>query len=422
MTIVVLMLVVFVALLVIGAPVYVGMGVAALVAFYFEAQTLSVITQTFATNINGSALTAIPFFLLMAAILSSGRGVNGMIQLMLAFVGHRRGGLAVVTVLASALLAAISGSSPANAAALGLILVPRMRQLGYSATFSTGLVAGGGTLGILIPPSINMIIYSSITKIPVLTLFRAGVLPGIALSVLLMVVSVAIARRRRYPVDERVSWRERRVLLRRHGIVLLLPVFIYVLILFGVITATESAMAGVVGALLIEGVYYRELTRRKLVDACTSTLRTSVTIFLIIATASMFSYVLTIEQVPQAITESTGTLVEISPILFIVLVSLLLVVLGDFLDVAAITYLVIPIVDAILIKYGLDRIQFAILFILNMELALVTPPVGMNCFVLSNITKVPVARVTKGTLPFAVCVVAVMVLVSLFPELTLSGH
>ncbi|MQA77879.1 MAG: TRAP transporter large permease subunit [Streptosporangiales bacterium] len=420
MTIALLMVAVFVVLLVIGAPVYVSMGVAALVAFYFEAQAPSVITQTFATNINGSALTAIPFFLLMAAILSSGRGVNGLIDLLLAFVGHRRGGLALVAVLASAMLAAVSGSSPANAAALGLILVPKMTRLGYSPTFAAGLVAGGGTLGILIPPSINMIIYSSITTIPVLTLFRAGVLPGIVLTALLAAVSVGIARRRRYPVDERVPWSGRLLLLRKHGVVLLLPIFIYVVILLGIVTATESAMAGVIGALLIEGVYYRKLTWRKLVDACASTLRTSVIIFLIIATASMFSYVLTIEQVPQSITTSMGALVEVSPVLFIIVVSLLLVVLGDFLDVAAITYLVIPIVDAILIQHGLDRIQFAILFILNMELALVTPPVGINCFVLSNLTKLPVSQVTKGTLPFAACVVTTMLLVGIFPELTLN--
>lgn len=406
-------------LLVLGAPVFVALGVSAAVGLLMSGP-LTGIAQIFVGNLANFTLLPIPLYILLAELMGGSGMADRLVRLLGSFLGHLRGGLAIVAVLASAIFAAFSGSSPANAAALGVALLPRMVREGYDPQFAAGLIAAGGTLGILIPPSINMILYSAVTDLPVLDLFRAGIVPGIILTALFALAAWAISHLRRYPLRSAEAWETRWMRMVEDGPVLLLPAMVLGGMYTGVFTVTEAALGGLLYILLLQA-WYRCLEWRQIYQALVRTAQTTSMIYLIIGTAAMFAHVLTLSRAAQLGAEGLGRLVEVSPVIFLLAINLFLILLGDFLDVAAITYIVVPIIDLTLLRYGLDRIQFAIMFVLNMELALITPPIGLNTFILSSISRQPVSQVLRGSLPFCVAMLVVMAMVGVFPWMTRWG-
>jgi len=399
-----------------GIPVFAAVGAAAFIGLLQAGQPIETAAQVFVSSVGSFTLIAIPLFVFMAEYMTSSGIMQRLTNLLAAFVGHWRGGLGYVTVLASAKFAAFSGSSAANAAALSSALIPQMRAAGYPARFSAGVVAAGGTLGILIPPSVNMILYSAVTGLPVLQLFRAGIVPGFTLAGAFMVV-VAIACRNT-PVRPRVPWHERRALLRRDGPLLLLPIVVFGAIFSGIFTVNESAIAGIAFSIVMQAAWFRQLRWQEIIAALVRTGKTTSMIYLIIGTAAIFGHVLTLSQTAHRVALEIAPVVHESKWLFFLLSMLLLLALGTVLDVAAITYIVVPILDLTVMTNGLDRIQFAIMFIVNMELALIHPPFGLNAFIASAAARVPVGDVFWGALPFCVAMIAVMALVAAFPGFT----
>ncbi|MHA1545501.1 MAG: TRAP transporter large permease [Alphaproteobacteria bacterium] len=401
-----------------GAPVFVALGISAVVAFLIEAAPLQVSGQLLVSTLASFTLLAVPLFILMAEIMNHGGLVARLVRLLDAFVGHIRGGLGVVAVLTSAIFAAFSGSSAANAAALGVTLVPQMKEAGYDPRFSAGLVAAGGTLGILIPPSINMILYSAVTGLPILELFQAGILPGIILTGMFIVIAIVFCWWKQYPKRPPVPWEERWRRLGEDGPLLLIPVVVLGAIYSGILTVTEAAIAGIGFALMLQVLWYRNFSLPQLGKALVQTAKTTSMIYLIIGTAAMFAHVLTLSQAPQWAAGNLSALLDMSQWLFFLAAVAFLIILGAFIDVAAITYVAVPIFDLALKLHGLDRIQFAIVFVITMELGLITPPIGLNTFIISSVSRQSISAVAYGAWPFCVAMLVAIVLVILLPGLT----
>ena len=400
-----------------GAPIFIGVGFAAVAGLLVAGVPFDTAAQVFVSSLAGNALIAIPLFVLMAEILTTGGMIKRLVNMLNAVVGHWRGGLGYVAVFASAIFAAFSGSSPANAAALGIALIPQMLASGYSARFTAGVIAAGGTLGILIPPSINMILYSAVTDLPVLDLFRAGVKPGLILAGLFLLVIFIWNRVAPLPKLGKQPGRERWTQLLAGGPVLLLPFIVLGAIYSAVLTVTESAIAGIIYAIFLQVVWYRDFTWKQLYQAFSRTVKTTSMIYLIIGTASLFAHLLTLSQIPQHMAAQIAPLMQFSPIAFYVAAMLFLVLLGMFIDVAAITYIAVPMLDLALRQQGLDRMQFAIMFVINMEMGLITPPFGLNTFIVAAAAKLPISEVVRGAAPFVLAMIAAIIIVGMFPIL-----
>ena len=401
-----------------GAPIFIAVGAAAVAGLLVAGVPFDTAAQVFVGSLGGNALLAIPLFVLMAEIMTSGGMIKRLVDMLGAVVGHWRGGLGYVAVFASAIFAAFSGSSPANAAALGIALIPQMMAIGYSPRFTAGVIAAGGTLGILIPPSINMILYSAVTDLPVLDLFRAGVKPGLILAASFLLVVALWNQVAPFPVVHRQARPERIAHVRAGAPVLLLPVIVLGAIYSAVLTVTESAIAGILYALVLQLAWYRDFKLAQLYAALARTVKTTSMIFLIIGTASLFAHLLTLSQIPQRMAGHLTPLIQFSPVAFYAAAMLLLVVLGMFIDVAAITYIAVPVLDHALRQHGFDRIQFAMMFVINMEMGLITPPFGLNTFIVAAAAKLPIGEVVRGAAPFVVAMIVVIVIVGIFPGLT----
>ena len=413
-----LSLVALLVLLASGAPIFIAVGAAAVAGLLVAGVPFDTAAQVFVGSLGGNALLAIPLFVLMAEIMTSGGMIKRLVDMLGAVVGHWRGGLGYVAVFASAIFAAFSGSSPANAAALGIALIPQMMAIGYSPRFTAGVIAAGGTLGILIPPSINMILYSAVTDLPVLDLFRAGVKPGLILAASFLLVVALWNQVAPFPVVHRQARPERIAHVRAGAPVLLLPVIVLGAIYSAVLTVTESAIAGILYALVLQLAWYRDFKLAQLYAALARTVKTTSMIFLIIGTASLFAHLLTLSQIPQRMAGHLTPLIQFSPVAFYAAAMLLLVVLGMFIDVAAITYIAVPVLDHALRQHGFDRIQFAMMFVINMEMGLITPPFGLNTFIVAAAAKLPIGEVVRGAAPFVVAMIVVIVIVGIFPGLT----
>ena len=401
-----------------GAPIFIAVGAAAVGGLLVAGVPFDTAAQVFVSSLGGNALLAIPLFVLMAEIMTNSGMITRLVNLLSAIVGHWHGGLGYVAVFASAIFAAFSGSSPANAAALGIALIPQMLAVGYSPRFTAGVIAAGGTLGILIPPSINMILYSAVTDLPVLDLFRAGIKPGLLLAGAFLVVVAIWNKIAPFPVLPRQGGAARLAQLRAGGPVLLLPLIVLGSIYSAVLTVTESAIAGILYALVLQLGWYRDFKWAQLYQALARTVKTTSMIYLIIGTASLFAHLLTLSQIPQQMAGQISPLIEFSPIAFYAAAMLLLVVMGMFIDVAAITYIAVPVLDYALRQHGLDRMQFAMMFVINMEMALITPPFGLNTFIVAAAAKLPIGEVVRGAAPFVAAMVVVIIIVGMFPALS----
>ncbi|MEH7344237.1 TRAP transporter large permease [Bacillus sp. JJ1532] len=408
----------FALLLLIRVPIGISLGVSSIIGLLLINYNLQTIPHNMFSAVDSVVLMAIPGFIFAGLIMAKGGISFHLIEALKAWVGHIKGGIAVVAILACMIFAAISGSSPATAAAVGSIMIPAMIKAGYSKKYAMGLIAAGGTLGILIPPSIALILYGSIAEQSISDLFIAGVIPGILMGVMLIIFSIIYARIHNLGGLEKATREER---LKKSSKALwgfLLPIVIIGGIYSGAVTPTEASIVAVFYSLIISLFVYKEMTKEKFLEIVKESINTTAMIFLIIASALIFSTFLTIEQIPQAFSEWIAAN-SANKWMFIIGINLMFFVLGMFLEAVAIILITLPIIVPVLIHFDINLIHFAIIMTINMELAMITPPVGLNLFVVSGIAKERIGTVVKGVLPFFVIMVVCLVLVVIVPEISL---
>ena len=416
------------AALLIGIPVAYSMLLVALASLVLAGggvDALTLVATTAWGSVTSFTLTAVPVFILMGAIISvSGMGTR-LYNALSTLLHGVPGGLAVATTLACTIMAATSGSSVATAAAVGGFAIKEMRRFGYRDSDACGAVAAGGTLGILIPPSIPMIVYGIIAGQSIGKLFMAGIVPGIMMSLSFALFQVSLAMRHRTRdggtgPGKRVSVRDRIVALRD-----IVPMAILIWIILGSMytgfaTPTESAALGTIGSLVISGVIYRELTWEKLRMVLRDTARGSVMVLMIIAAAMVFGYVMTTTQVAAAISQLVAGS-GLPPWALFISINLLLIFLGCFMETLSIIVVTMPILIPIISALGWDLIWFGIILTINMEMALIHPPVGLNLFVVQGVAPdVKLGRIIIGALPYVFIMAGMLALIAIFPSIATS--
>ncbi|ORE95705.1 TRAP dicarboxylate transporter subunit DctM [Stappia sp. 22II-S9-Z10] len=407
------------ALLLIGIPVAFVLGGLGLVLLILGGFSPMMAPAGLLSAMDSFVLVAVPLFLLMANVMLKGGVGRDLFAALQAWVGHLPGGLAVATILSCGVFAAISGSSVATAATIGTVAIPEMTQRGYPRHFTFGVLAAGGTLGILIPPSLIMIIYGVITEESVLALFLAGVGPGLLMIVLFIIYSILYARTQ--PDLQRVakaSWAERRQSGIRAFPTMLLAGLVITGIYQGWYTPTEAAAIGFAGALFVTGVVLRSLTLKGLWEATVMSMRTTVAILLIVAGAKVFGKAIALYRIPQDV--STFIIDNIgSPSLFIVAVAVVLLIMGLVMESLSLLLIMVPVLMGALIPLGIDPIWFGVFFVIMVECALITPPVGLNLYVIQAVGNGTLTEVSRGILPFLGLMLLTVVLVTLVPQIAL---
>jgi C4-dicarboxylate transporter, DctM subunit len=420
-----IILAIIIALLVVlasGIPVAIGLGIVGLGAAWLMdgSSALMTMPQTIYASTNSFLLTAVPLFILMSEILRRAGVTEILFETVTKWLGHLPGGLGVSTVVTSAIGASITGSSVANAASMAIVAAPPMIDRGYDRKFTYGLIAASGTLGILIPPSIPMLLFAAITDESVGKLFAAGMVPGVLLALLLCgyVIVSALTGRSGAPLAK-ASWTDRMAQTRKAAFALVLPPIVIGGIYFGFFTATEAAGVGVLYALFISLVVYRTLRMSDLLSILIDSLQATCMILLLIAGSMVLGHVVTTLQVSQDLMALIQGY-DLPAWAFILAVMVMLFILGCILEVISVIYIVVPILYPVLITLGIDPIWFAVLFIVNMEIALITPPVGMVLYVITGIVQRPVSEVIAGALPFVGLLFVFLFLLILVPSLTMT--
>ncbi len=437
---VVLLFLMIIGLLALGIPIAVSLGFSSIVFLLLLSDTsLASIAQSLYQAMAGHyTLLAIPFFILASTFMSTGGVAQRIIRFSIAVVGHFPGGLAIAGVFACMLFAALSGSSPATVVAIGTIVIAGMKQVGYTDEFSAGIICNAGTLGILIPPSIVMVVYASATDVSVGRMFLGGVIPGMLAGAMLMVAIYVIAVRRNLPKGEWLGWAEVFASAREAGWGLFLIVIILGGIYGGLFTPTEAAAVAAMYAFVVSMFVYRDigpikrtegssvwliskpsalvtaLFHRDTVNALVEAGKLSITLMFIIANALILKHVLTDEQVPQQVA-SAMLQAGLGPVMFLIVVNLILLIGGQFMEPSGLIVIVAPLVFPIAIELGIDPIHLGIVMVVNMEIGMVTPPVGLNLFVTSGVAKMPVMSVVRAALPFLAILFVFLIIVTYVP-------
>ncbi len=414
-----LILVLLLALLAIGVPVAFALGGLGLILLIAGGFSPLMAPQALLSTVDNFILLAVPLFLLMSNILLKGGIGRDLFAAVQAWVGHWPGGLAVATIISCALFSAISGSSVATAATVGTVAIPEMIKRGYERRFVLGLLAAGGTLGILIPPSIPMIIYGVVTEESIISLFLAGIGPGILLASLFVLYAMAHAAWfGGYTPSPRASWRERRVATLRALPTFVLAVVVVGGLYIGAFTPTEASAVGFAGSLILTGPLLRRLDWKTLVAAVRDSMATTVTIFLILVGAKLFGKAITLYRLPQ---DLSALLIQTfdTPAAFVAIAAIVLLLMGCFLEALSMLLLMMPVLYPALLPLGIDPIWFGVFFVVMIECALITPPVGLNLFVIQAVARTSVADVALGVWPFIVIMLGTAVTLYLLPDIVL---
>ena len=419
MTVLFLFLLLFL-LMFIGVPIAASLGLAgSITIMLFSPDSVrSLAIKLFETS-EHYTLLAIPFFLLSGAFMTTGGVARRLIDFANACVGHIRGGLAIGAVLACMLFAALSGSSPATVAAVGSIAIAGMVRSGYPQAFGAGIVCNAGTLGILIPPSIVMVVYAAATEQSVGKLFMAGVIPGLMLGLVLMIAIYIVARIKKLPALPRASFREWLRAAREAFWGLLLMVIILGGIYTGMFTPTEAAAVAAVYAGFVALFVYKDLTIRECPKVLLESGKLTIMLMFIIANAMLFAHVLTTEQIPQQITAWVVDL-GLQPWQFLLVVNIVLLIAGAFMEPSAIILILAPILFPIAMQLGIDPIHLGIIMVVNMEIGLITPPVGLNLFVTSAVTGMPLTAVIRAAMPWLMLLISFLVIITYVPAVSLA--
>ena len=413
-----LFLLLFFGLLAAGMPIFLVLGTCAGVLYFASGQPLVGLAQLVINDLNSTTLMALPLFVMASAFMRSGGVAKALVDLATAWLGGIRGSLGLVTVVSCTLFAAICGSSVATALAMGAILLPAMIERGYPRSFALGVVGASGTIGIVIPPSLALLLYGIVAEQSVPRLFLAGVLPGLLQAAVFFLWILYDARRRNFPVEPLLPL-DVRLRVTLHALpALAVPFVVMVGIYGGFVTVTEAAALSAVTALLVSLIYYRGFRWTQTLAVIADGIRSATTIMLIVATALAFGHWMTESGVPAQLVRFTIGF-GFASWQFLLVINILLLVLGCFLEVIATLLLVLPILAPVLKALGIDPVHFSIIFTHNMEIGLVHPPVGLNLYVLSTISSAPIGQVIRGILPFLILLLIVLGIITYVPSLTL---
>ena len=408
-----------IVLMLTGMPISISLGLTVL-TFFFTMTDIpieSVALKLF-TGIEKFEIMAIPFFILAGNFLTHGGVARRMINFATAMVGHWHGGLGLAGVMACALFAAVSGSSPATVVAIGSILLPAMIKQGFPNSFGAGVITTSGALGILIPPSIVMVMYSVATNTSVGKLFMAGVVPGLMLAGLLGLTTWYRARKYNYPRLAKASWGQRVKALRESVWGLLLIVVVIGGIYSGIFTPTEAAAMSAVYAFIVAVFVYKDMTLKQVPKVLLDSASMSAMLLYIITNAVLFSFLMTSENIPQAMASwLTGQ--GLGPIAFLLVVNVLLLLAGNVMEPSSIVLIMAPILFPVATALGIDPIHFGVLIVVNMEVGMCHPPVGLNLYVASGITKMGISELTVAVMPWLLTMLAFLGLITYVPQISL---
>ncbi len=411
-------MVLFFGLLSAGTPIFLVLGTCAAVLYYVSNEPLIGVAQVMIDHLNSSTLMALPLFVMAAAFMRHGGVAKALVDVAMAWLGGIRGSLGLVTVVACTMFAAICGSSVATALAMGTILLPAMIEKGYPRSFALGVIGASGTIGIVIPPSLALILYGIVAEQSVPRLFLAGILPGLLQAAAFFFWVWYDARRRNFPKDDWMPMKQRMAVTFRALPAVAVPVVVLVGIYGGIVTVTEAACVAAVVALMISLFFYRGFHWTRTLWVIADALRSAGTIMLIITSALAFGHWMTASGVPAQLV-SFVLEHHFSTWQFLLAINVLLLILGCFLEVVATLLLVLPILAPALKPLGVDPVHFSIIFTHNMEIGLIHPPVGLNLFVLSTISAAPVGEVIRGIFPFLILLLIVLGIITYVPILTL---
>jgi len=415
----------FAVLLLIGTPIAICLGCSSIFTMLVVGAgkpvdaVLAALPRIVSASTSKFVLLAIPFFILGGNIMEKAGISKKLIDLAEACVGHIRGGLAIVCILVSCFFAAISGSGPATVAALGLILIPAMIKAGYSPAFSAALMAAGGAIGVIIPPSITFVVYGSIADTSIGDLFISGVLPGLLMGLALILVALWIGRKTDLKVLPRSDGKTRFKAFKDAFWGLMMPVIILGGIYGGIFTPTEAAAVSAVYGIFVGVFIYKTIRFKELYQILIDSTSTTATVMFITAAASLFAYVLTRARIDVAISSGLTEIAGGNTIIFFIIVNVVLLIAGCFLDSTSALFIFTPLFVPVAEALGINMIHLGTVMIVNLAIGLMTPPVGMNLYVACGIADIDLKTISKGIIPFILVAIVVLLLVTYIPQLAL---
>lgn len=415
----ILLFVLLIALFIINVPIAIALGLASALIFYIEGNvSIIVIIQRMFNSVDSFPLMAIPFFILAGKLMESGGISKRLIHLANVIFGRVKGGLGIVSIVACAFFAAISGSAAATTAAVGALMIPAMVSKGYDKSFSTAIQAAGGTIGVMIPPSVPLVLYGVAAGVSVGDLFIAGIVPGLMVMLSLVLLVYFISLKKGYGGGEKFGAKDFFTAFLDAFLALLMPVIILGGIYGGIFTPTEAAVVAVVYGLVIGLFVYREIKFTDLAAIFSSAVVTTAVIMFIIAGASVFGYYLTRQRIPAELTQLMLSLTD-NWIIALLIINLVLLLCGIFLETSAAIIILTPILAPIASALGIDLVHFGIIMIVNLGIGFITPPVGINLFVAANIAGTKFESLLRAIIPFIIIMVIDVIILSFIPEISL---
>lgn len=400
-----------------GLPVAFALLLSAIgLMFHMDLFSADILAQALINGVDSFPLLAIPFFMVAGEVMSAGGLSRRIVRLAMSLLGHRKGGLGYVAILTSILLAGLSGSAVADAAALVSILYPMMRKAGYPPSSSVGLLASGGIIGPVIPPSLPLIIIGVAGNISIAKLFIGGIVPGLMMGGALMVTWYFLVRNEDLVIAERADSDERKAALKDGMWALLLPVIIVGGIRFGIFTPTEAAVVAAVYAILVSVLIYREITFPMFIEVLISSARSTAMVMFLVGCAMVASWLITVAQMPQELAAMLGPLVD-NPKLLMATIMLIVFFVGMVMDLSPTILILVPLFMPIIKIAGIDPVYFGLMFVINTSIGLITPPVGTVLNVVCGVGKTPMSVAVKGVLPFVVVYLLLLALFVMVPEL-----
>lgn len=409
---------VFIVLLLIGIPIAFSLGIASLSYLLLADISLTIVPQRMYGGIDSFVLLCIPGFVLAGNLMNVGNITDHIVRFSNALVGHIRGGLGLANVGGSMIFGGISGTAVADAASIGSVMIPGMARAGYDKPFAAAVTAASSTVGPIIPPSVPMIIAGSLSGVSVGKMFLAGAIPGLLLGAAMMITVYILAIRRGYPKEKRATFKE----LLKEGRSAFWALLMTFIILYGIIggffTPTEASIVASLYAFVIGLFVYKGLNWRNLGEIVVDTVLTSGSLMLLVGLANLFGWILTSQQIPQMIADQILGISE-NPAVVILILNLILLVVGTFMETIAALIILFPALMGVATGVGMDPIHFGLMAVLNLMIGLTTPPLGVCLFIVSGIGKLPMLRVARAIVPFLICNLVVLLLVSYIPALSL---
>jgi tripartite ATP-independent transporter DctM subunit len=406
--------------LILGIPIAYSLGLSGFLYFVFEQPGLiSILPPRFLAGMDSYAMIALPLFVLMGLLMNAGGITSRLINFSLLFVGRFRGGLGAVNVFASMIFGGISGSSVSDTASVGAVLIPEMKKKGYTAEFASGITVASSTMGMIIPPSVPMIIYALVSEESVGKLFLGSLIPGVIIGVLMLGITLSVSYVKKYPREEvLLTGKEKLTTARQSVLAIIMPVFVVGAVVFGIATPTESAGLGVLYAFIVGAFIIRDLKFKAIPPLMRDAILTSANVMVIIALSKLYIWILALERVPQTVALFISGL-DLPAFVILLFINIIILATGTFVDVSPAILLLTPVFLPAMGVLGVSRIQFGVILISGLAIGLVTPPVGMCLNVASAISKLGIGTIFRAALPFLLANIITLILITFIPHLSM---